>query len=205
MAASVHRALLDREARQDPLTGVGSRRVLDERLQAAFHRAGEEGTAMAVLICDLDHFKRINDTCGHDAGDRALVAVARLLDAQRREGDLLCRYGGEEFTVLLEDSDGLTALRLAERLRQAVAALDLEVGGRRLPLSLSAGVASFPELHIKTAAELVLLADAALYRAKQAGRNRVFLNLGGGRFLDPDGTLVAEADARPPTPPQIFA
>jgi diguanylate cyclase (GGDEF)-like protein len=205
MAASVHRALLDREARHDALTGVASRRVLDDRLQAAFRRACDEGGSMAVILCDLDHFKAINDTWGHDAGDRALVAVARQLDERRRDGDLLCRWGGEEFALLVEGSDGATAHQLAERLRLAVEEIELAVGGRKVALTLSAGVAAFPELHAKTGAELVLLADAALYRAKQAGRNRTLLNRGGGRFADAAGTVLGGARRRPAKPPQIFA
>ena len=207
MAASVHRALLDREAKHDALTGVASRRVLDDRLQAAFRRACEDGGAMAVILCDLDHFKRINDTYGHEAGDRALVAVAQMLDERRRDEDLLCRYGGEEFTLLVERSDGPTALQLAERLRLAVDGLRFEAGGHRVPLTLSAGVAAFPELHAKTGSELVLLADAALYRAKQAGRNRSLLNRGGGRYTDASGALVKTGRTekrRPVEPPQIF-
>ena len=175
MAASIERAILDREAKSDALTGVAVRRVLEARLQAAFSSASEEGSALAVVMLDVDHFKRINDNHGHDAGDRALQAVARALDGRRRAEDLLCRYGGEEFTLLLVGTTGAGALRVAEEMRQAVAALVLEEAGARVPLTMSAGVAAFPELHVKAASELLLLADAALYRAKEAGRNRVAL------------------------------
>ncbi len=182
MASSVHRARLDREARLDPLTGVPVRRILESSLQRAFRRSCDEGRSMAVIMCDVDHFKRVNDTYGHAAGDQALIAVARALDAARRENDLCCRYGGEEFTLLLEEASGEAALRLAERLRVAVAEIDLVFEGRSIPLALSAGVAAFPELHIKTASELLLLADEALYEAKRSGRNRCLLNLGQGAF-----------------------
>ena len=205
MGASVHRALLDREAKHDPLTGVAVRRVLESRLQAAFAHASEEGGALAIVMCDLDHFKRINDTHGHHAGDLALVAAARALDQTRREADLLCRYGGEEFTLLLEDTDGSTALQVAERLRRAVEAIDLRVEGRAIPLGLSAGVAAFPELHVKTGGELILLADEALYQAKRNGRNRCLLDEGGGRYRDPAGQALVVAERQPPKPPQIFA
>ncbi len=206
MGASVHRALLDREAKEDALTGVPLRRVLEGRLHAAFRRACEDGIAIAVVMCDIDYFKKINDTFGHGTGDRALVAVARALDAARRPGDLLCRYGGEEFTLLLESTDGKAALHQAETLRRAVAAIRLEESGQPVPLTLSAGVASFPELHIKAAGELLLLADAALYQAKRSGRNRCLLDLGGGRFRDVLGAVVAAdvADRPPVEPPQIF-
>ncbi len=206
MALSVQRCLLDREAREDPLTGVAMRRTLEKRLHDAHLRCCESGGAMAVILCDLDHFKRINDTYGHAAGDAALVAVAGVLKAMRREGDLCCRYGGEEFVLLLEETVGEDALAIAERLRHAVEALELEVEGQRIPLTLSAGVASFPELYIKTAAELILFADEALYEAKRQGRNRCLLDIGQGRYLDKDRTLLT-AEELPPmvAVPRIFA
>ncbi len=206
MGASVHRALLDREAKEDALTRVPLRRVLEGRLHVAFRKACDEGLPLAVVMCDIDFFKKINDTFGHGTGDRALVAVARALDGGRREGDLLCRYGGEEFTLLLENTDGKTALKLAERLRRAVEAIRLDEGGKAVPLTLSAGVASFPELTIQTAGELLLLADAALYQAKRSGRNRCLLDLGGGRFGDVRGGVSSGGEEqRPPAEaPKIF-
>jgi diguanylate cyclase (GGDEF)-like protein len=185
MASSVHRARLDREAKLDPLTGVPVRRLLDARMQTVFRRANEEGKPMAVIMCDIDFFKKVNDTWGHTAGDEALKLVAKTLDRERRESDLCCRYGGEEFTVLLENTDGADALRLAERLRRAIAALAFVYDRNRIPLTLSLGVASFPELHIKTASELLLLADEALYEAKKRGRNQALLNLGRQAFRAP--------------------
>ena len=206
MTASVRRCLLDREAREDPLTGVAVRRVLEQRLHAAHARCIEEGGAMSVVLCDLDHFKRINDTHGHSAGDAALVAVAAALRQERRETDLCCRYGGEEFVLLLETVAGEAALFAAERLRARVEQLDFRVEGERVPLTLSAGVACFPELYIKTAAELLLFADEALYEAKRAGRNRCLLDLGQGRYLDPDGVVHASEETPPALePPRIFA
>ena len=94
MASSIHRARLDREARLDPLTGVPVRRLLDSGLQRAYRRCCEEGRSLAVTMCDIDHFKRVNDTYGHAAGDEALILVARALEEERRESDLLARYGG---------------------------------------------------------------------------------------------------------------
>ena len=185
MASSVHRARLDREAKLDPLTGVPVRRLLDARMQSVFRRANEEGKPMAVIMCDIDFFKKVNDTWGHSAGDEALKLVARTLDRERRESDLCCRYGGEEFTVLLENTDGGDALGLAERLRRSIAALAFAYDRQKIPLTLSLGVASFPELHIKTASELLLLADEALYEAKKRGRNRALLNLGRQAFRAP--------------------
>ncbi|MEL7058876.1 MAG: GGDEF domain-containing protein [Acidobacteriota bacterium] len=182
MASSVHRASLDREARLDPLTGVPVRRVLEARMQKAYDLACTEGQPMAIVMVDIDHFKSVNDTWGHAAGDAALQLVARTLDHTRRDDDLCCRYGGEEFTVLLERTDGASALSLAERLRAAVAALEFDWEGQRIPLTASFGVASFPEVTIRTAGELLLLADEALYRAKEEGRDRAVLHRGAGRF-----------------------
>lgn len=210
MAGSVHRSLLDREAKQDPLTGVAVRRELERRLERLYDRALETGGAVAVILCDLDHFKQINDTWGHAVGDRALLAAVDALESALRRKphreDLLGRYGGEEFTVVLEDADGPVALRVAERLRRAVERMDFEEAGRRIPLTLSAGVAAFPSLHVKTASELLLLADGALYEAKNRGRNRVLLDLGRGRYKDPDGRVWEAEDApEPPEAPRLFS
>ena len=204
MASSVHRAQLDREARLDPLTGVPVRRILDSAMQRAFRGACDEGHSMAVIMCDIDHFKQVNDTHGHAAGDEALILVAQALDRTRRENDLCCRYGGEEFTILLENASGEAALGLAERLRKAVSEIDLVFEGRAIPLALSAGVAAFPELHIKTASELLLLADEALYEAKRRGRNRCLLHLGHGAFRGVSGPDLGARDAGSQQVPRIF-
>ncbi len=206
MTASIQRLLLDREAKEDPLTGVAMRRVLERRLLDSYQRCCESGGAMSVILCDLDHFKKINDTWGHPTGDAALVAVAGVLKGMRREGDLCCRYGGEEFVLLTEGTAGEDALAIAERLRKAVEALEFEAEGQRVPLHLSAGVASFPELYIKTAAELILFADEALYEAKRRGRNRCLLDIGQGRYLDVDGNLLTTEESQPAAEaPRIFA
>jgi len=206
MSLSVQRCLLDREAREDPLTGVALRRVLERRLNEIHKRACETGESMSVILCDLDHFKRINDTYGHPAGDAALVAVAGVMKQLRRADDLCCRYGGEEFVLLMEGTHGEDALAVAERLRYSVEALDFKADGQRVPLTLSAGVASFPDLYIKTAAELILFADEALYEAKRRGRNRCLLDLGQGRYMDVEGEVVSTEEAHPAAePPRIFA
>jgi diguanylate cyclase (GGDEF)-like protein len=207
MTASVQRCLVDREAREDPLTGAVMRRVLEKRLHEVHARCCEKGEAMAVVLCDLDHFKRINDTWGHPAGDAALVAVAGVLKDACRASDTCCRYGGEEFVLLLEQTGGEAALAIAERLRRRVETLPFDYDGQPIPLTLSAGVAAFPDLFIKTAGELLLFADEALYEAKRQGRNRCLLDLGQGRYLDVEGAVTAteEAEAgRGVEAPRIF-
>jgi diguanylate cyclase (GGDEF)-like protein len=208
MAVSVERCLLDREAREDPLTGVAVRRFLEPRLHELHAQAIEEGLALSVILCDVDHFKRINDNFGHPVGDKALIAVAQVLKDERRDTDLLCRYGGEEFVLVLEKTTGGTAMAIAERIRRQIAALDLESEGQKIPLNMSFGVAAFPELYIKTAAELILFADEALYEAKRRGRNRCLLDLGQGRYMDVLGDVHVSEDAPAATAvaaPRIFA
>ncbi|HEV7667159.1 MAG TPA: GGDEF domain-containing protein [Thermoanaerobaculia bacterium] len=206
MATSVEHALLDREAREDPLTGVAVRRVLERRLQEAYARALSGGAPMAVILCDLDHFKRINDTFGHDVGDRALISAAAMLEAHRRDDDLCARYGGEEFAILLEEANGGTALTLAERLREKIEEIELIVDGKRVPITMSAGVAAFPELHVKAPSELLVFADEALYEAKRRGRNQVLWNLGQGSYRAVDGEIHEAERARvAQEAPRIFA
>ena len=161
---------------------------------------------MAVIMCDLDHFKKINDTYGHAAGDQALMEVAKLLEEHRREGDHCCRYGGEEFAIVLERGEGEVALRVAERLRRAVERCLLLVDGQEIPLRLSLGVASAPELMVRSGKELIELADEALYRAKEAGRNLAVLNLGGGRYRTAAGEeITGEPPPDSGRAPTVFA
>jgi diguanylate cyclase len=205
LAGLVHRSELDRQAHQDPLTGVALRRVLDVRLAAGFERSRESGEPLALALLDLDFFKRINDRFGHAAGDRALVAVAEELRRHLRDNDLCARYGGEEFTLLFPGLSGPAALTIVERLRGQVEDLQVEVEGDRLPLSISAGVAAYPEVPCRTAEELLQLADEALYEAKRLGRNCCLLHSGRGRYVDGKGRDVDTGEESAPRAPQIFA
>ena len=135
-------------------------------------RSDRSGRSLGVIMIDLDHFKLVNDTYGHDAGDAMLKAIAGTLEHSLRPQDLPCRYGGEEFLVLMADVDVSIVQDRAEALRQRVEVLSVEFRKETLPpVTMSAGIAVYPE-HGKTAAEIVGAADGALYAAKRAGRNR---------------------------------
>jgi len=151
---------------------VFNRRFLAETLARETARARRDSRAYAVVILDLDHFKRVNDTHGHEAGDRVLVAAAELLRSHTREGDLVCRYGGEEFVVLMPGSSAVSAARRAELWRAALEMQRFRFKGGDVTVTLSAGAACFPDDGVDGEA-ILRAADEALYRAKADGRNRV--------------------------------
>jgi diguanylate cyclase (GGDEF)-like protein len=173
-------AELERLAVRDPLTGVYNRRHLEQRLAEETDRARRYGQPLTVILCDVDHFKKVNDTHGHAAGDEVLRNVAKLIGRTIRRVDLLARFGGEEFVVVAPATDAAGARVLAERLRAAVAAMPvLTTNGSGMHVALrvtaSFGVATARGADQTPAAahELVAAADLALYRAKANGRNRV--------------------------------
>jgi len=159
----------------DPLTGLANRRYFDDRLDWDFRRADAESRRLSLLFIDIDHFKAFNDRYGHAAGDRVLKAVAKVLETSLRKPDLAARYGGEEFVVLLPATPRAGAVCVAERLRQKVRALDVEVDGAQLSVTVSVGMATGPSKCAPTASKLLEEADEALYAAKAAGRDRVVL------------------------------
>jgi diguanylate cyclase (GGDEF)-like protein len=159
-------ARLTHESRVDPLTGLLNRRALEERFAVELARAKRDRHPLSVVAVDIDHFKRINDAHGHQAGDRALVWVAAMLNEHTRGADIVARVGGEEFVIVLPGADGPSTHEFAERLRDAI-----ERGDAEFPFTISAGVAS--ALAPSTAHTLLDAADRALYAAKHAGRNRV--------------------------------
>lgn len=165
-------AALQEQAIRDSLTGCFNRRYLDETLERELRRACREDYPLALVILDLDHFKQINDTYGHLAGDEALQELARTLQAGIRQEDVLCRYGGEEFIVLMPGMALAVAAERAEGWRQTIAGIRLRCGDGELKFTISAGVAAYPE-HGDVADELTQAADLALYLAKHEGRNRV--------------------------------
>ncbi len=162
------------EADQDGLTGLNNRQHFDRRLQEEWQRHQRLGQPFSLLMLDLDHFKDLNDSCGHLTGDRALSAVGRLLLDSLRQSDFPARYGGEEFVILLPHTDGDQACSLAERLRQALASQPV-IGrdGSWMRLTASFGVATFAPQQTGSPEELLHLADKALYKAKKNGRNQV--------------------------------
>jgi len=168
--AESNNALLGRlraEARVDSLTGLLNRRGFEERAALAFSMAAREGTPTALAMFDIDHFKQVNDDCGHDVGDRVLARTGRIIEREARETDVVARYGGEEFVVLLAGADLSAAHAFAERVRESLAAAQ----GTGMPVvKVSAGVDSGRA--VEDLLELQRHADEALYRAKRAGRDR---------------------------------
>jgi diguanylate cyclase (GGDEF)-like protein len=166
-------ALLREQSVRDHVSGLFNRRYLEETLERELRRADRDGSSVGVIMLDLDHFKELNDTYGHAAGDLVLGEVGALMRANLRYADIACRYGGDELTLILPKAPREAVTERAEFLRNAVAQLRLTSGGAQLPaVTLSAGVCVFPE-DGRSWADLVAAGDAALYRAKREGRDRV--------------------------------
>ena len=158
---------------RDPLTGLYNRRYLEETMGREMPRARRLGESVGVIVLDIDHFKRLNDTFGHDAGDFVLERTGEMLRAATRNSDIACRFGGEEFAVILPGASLKVARMRAEGIRASLEAMTFDFAGRALgPLTLSAGVAAMPP-HAQDWTQALQQADRALYTAKAAGRNRV--------------------------------
>jgi two-component system cell cycle response regulator len=162
-------------ATRDPLTQALNRRAFDERLTAEFAHARRHRTLLSLVLCDIDHFKQVNDQYGHPTGDRVLRALAKVVHKTIRAEDVFARYGGEEFVVLVRGDTLQQTKMLADRLRIAVTNLEVrDEAGHLFRVTMSAGLAAFSELDAAAApASLVALADQRLYRAKHSGRDRV--------------------------------
>ncbi len=172
------RETLQQQSIRDPLTGLHNRRYLEEALEQAVCRARRDRSPIGAIILDIDHFKKFNDTFGHDAGDLVLQEVAQFLQSRIRGSDIACRYGGEEMTLILPGATLDETLQRAELMCQELRDLSLRHGGQTLgTITASFGVASFPQ-HAVTVATLLQAADAALYQAKWAGRDRVVMAQG---------------------------
>jgi len=181
LASLQMRQKLEHQSARDGLTNLFNRHFLEIALERELARAVRRKSTLAVLMIDVDHFKRLNDQFGHAAGDAVLKEVARVFLDKTRTEDLACRYGGEEFTIILPDITPENAWQRAEVIRQAVADLRTRLDNTLYnSVTISVGVAIFP--HDGTSSELLLRhADAALYRAKHEGRNRVVMNLSGSQ------------------------
>ncbi|AWI53087.1 hypothetical protein DEH84_06310 [Aquabacterium olei] len=167
---------LEHLSHHDGLTGLLNRRAIEAMLDREVQRLQRFGQPFSLLLIDIDHFKRINDRLGHAAGDAVLAAVAGALKEEAREVDRVARFGGEEFCVVLPHTSEEGALHAAERLRAAVAALDVRWGDEGVSVTISIGLAC-AEHPTETLSQLLRRADEALYQAKAAGRNRVVLSM----------------------------
>ncbi len=163
---------LREQAIRDPLTGLFNRRYLQEHLEQEVSRAERENTPISILIMDIDYFKRFNDTYGHKAGDQMLKGLSFLLQREIRKSDTVCRYGGEEFLVVMSNVSLKDAAIRAELLRSEFEQLQVTFEGVSLQATISIGVASYPE-HGSVIGNVIQRADMALYAAKSAGRNQV--------------------------------
>src|SRR5215831_10086066 len=171
------RDTLRNQSIRDPLTGLFNRRYMEETLERELRRAERGRHAVGVIMLDLDHFKEFNDTFGHEAGDVLLRDLARLLKSSMRSEDVACRYGGEEFVLILPEASPEASLRRSEQLREAVKRLYVSHRGQLIGgISMSLGVACFPD-HAANGEALLQAADAALYAAKNDGRDRVVVSV----------------------------
>ena len=160
-------------ATTDGLTGVANRRMLDQTLRHEWFRAQRSGEPLSVMMIDADHFKAFNDRHGHQAGDRALRELAKVVVSNvRRPADLVARYGGEEFSVILADTNVAGARQIAEHIRAAVEQMP-KVEGADVAMTVSIGISTWTTASEMTLEQLLFAADKALYQAKEGGRNRV--------------------------------
>ena len=174
-------------ANTDGLTGLYNHRYLHERLQQEIERFERYGRPLSLVMADLDRFKLYNDTHGHPRGDELLIAVAKTLRQMSRSSDVVGRYGGDEFTRILPETTVAEARLKAERMRRFIERLELDVGGTATPVTLSLGIAT-ASAACRRREDLIAAADAALYRAKRLGRNRVCI---AGRGASPPLSLAA--------------
>jgi len=160
-------------ANRDGLTGLYNHRYFHEQLSKDFLRARRYHEFLSCVLLDIDHFKKFNDTYGHQTGDVLLSTLGHVIEDSIRDSDLAARYGGEEFALVLYHTDGPGAFHVAERLRQMVESHEVRDKDSVLHVTISIGVSTFPSEKIRDSKELIECADKALYKAKENGRNRV--------------------------------
>ena len=194
------RATLREQSSRDSLTGLFNRRYMEESLDREIRRAAREGYGLGLLMADLDSFKQLNDAFGHAAGDEVLRRIGRFLGAAVRGEDVACRFGGEEFVVILPKASLADTHRRAEALREGIKTQQAdEPTGLQPAVTMSVGVAAYPE-HGASAAELILAADSAMYVAKAKGRDRVVVaSASGGQPIDVStaGDVSTASDVSP--------
>jgi diguanylate cyclase (GGDEF)-like protein len=196
------RQVLRDQSIKDPLTGLFNRRYMEETLARELARAERQKRPLSLIVADIDHFKRINDTHGHPTGDAVLRTAGNHLGGAVRESDVACRYGGEEFVLILPDCARESAVAKANELRERLRLLAFPDGGAGVQITASFGVASFPLDGIESQG-LLQAADAALYAAKKGGRNRV---VAAGEAAPPvDDATTVRTDARPQATPAASA
>ncbi|HEY2902812.1 MAG TPA: GGDEF domain-containing protein [Polyangia bacterium] len=167
-------------ALRDGLTRAFNKKYFTDRLESEFTFSSRHAAPLTLLLFDIDHFKRVNDTYGHQAGDHVLSELSTLMAGSLRVEDVFARCGGEEFGVICRGADVVQGQIVGERMRKAVEAMAFVYDGRRIPVTISLGLATLPDPTIKDAAQLISAADTALYKSKHAGRNRVTIYTAGG-------------------------
>jgi two-component system, cell cycle response regulator len=177
LALAMHNALLfdrlERLAALDSLTGIYNRRFGMTRLHEEFGRTLRSNAPLGLIMMDIDHFKQVNDVYGHLTGDRVLLRFTRLAQSVLREGDILVRYGGEEFLAILPGASTKDVLNIAERIRHKIAESSITDGDEVIKVTVSIGGVSYPQIDVEKESNLVDRADQALYQAKESGRNCV--------------------------------
>jgi len=164
--------LLEKMSERDGLTGLENYSHFTQRLSEEKNRSDRYKTPFSLILMDIDHFKTINDSYGHEAGNKVLKQFSEIIRSQTREVDLGARYGGDEFAVVLTNADSESALKFANRICDAIDKLRFDFAGSRQTVTVSAGVATYPQ-NASTESELVVCADQSLYQAKSEGKNRV--------------------------------
>ncbi len=179
ISMSVSNAILYEQTKQlavtDGLTGISNRPNMEQALQNEFERSMRYGAPLSVVLLDVDHFKGVNDTYGHQKGDEILVAIASLLKKVCRANDIAARYGGEEFLMILPQSNAQGAFKIAERLREEMMKMNFTGNESNFSVTTSCGVAELDRDFIKNTDQLVAIADHALYEAKNSGRNKTII------------------------------
>lgn len=175
LIAKLHREVdaLKQQALTDTLTGLYNYRHFSDTLNQEMERTQRTGNTTGLIMVDLDFFKKVNDTYGHEIGNQVLIHVAHLLKAAIRKLDTPCRYGGEEFAIILPSTDLLTSTQVARRLRELIEKTPLQTADQTIPLTASIGVDVYSSFHSEQQEDFIQRVDALLYEAKHSGRNRV--------------------------------